>query len=275
VEAQRLYNDQMIDEGHAADTSAPVRSQTDVVISGIRDMISRGDLQAGDRLPVEKDLAARFGVSRGPLREGVRALAVLGVLETRQGDGTYVTSLDPLLLLSPLGFFAELQSGEDSAHLLGVRRILETEAAGNAAIALTDDDLAELAAILDGIDDVLADVDQELDLERFIDADSAFHRKIARASGNPALAALIESLVSRTFRARLWRAISQRGTVREAQGEHRAILAELARRDPERARIRMAVHVLDVEEFAADHPPTEGPGHQPVDGTDTFRDSVQ
>ena len=156
-----------------------------------------------------------------------------------------------------------------------VRRILETEAAGNAAIALTDDDLAELTEILDGIDEVLADDDRELDLERFIDADSAFHRKIARASGNPALAALIESLVSRTFRARLWRAISQRGTVREAQAEHRAILAELARRDPERARIRMAVHVLDVEEFAADHPPTEGSVRQPTVENEAFRDSVQ
>jgi GntR family transcriptional repressor for pyruvate dehydrogenase complex len=261
----------MIDEGQPSSTvPASGTSQTDVVISGIRELISNGTLAAGDRLPIEKDLAAQFGVSRGPLREGVRALAVLGVLETRQGDGTYVTSLDPLLLLSPLGFFAELQSREDAVHLLGVRRILETEAAGHAAIALTDDDLAELGSILDGIDEALTD-DREIDLEKFIDADSAFHRRIARASGNPALAALIESLVSRTFRARLWRAISQRGTVREAQGEHRAILAELARRDPERARIRMAVHVLGVEEFAADHPPAD----QPATATESRTEPAQ
>ena len=114
------------------------RSQTDVVIQGIKDMITGGELVAGSRLPIEKDLSARFSVSRGSLREGVRALATLGVLETRQGDGTYVTSLDPALLLSPIGFLADLQTPADSAHLLAVRRILEAESAARAALLLTD-----------------------------------------------------------------------------------------------------------------------------------------
>jgi GntR family transcriptional repressor for pyruvate dehydrogenase complex len=77
------------------------------VISNVKRMIATGELQAGDRLPIEKVLAAKWGVSRGSLREGVRALAALGVLETRQGDGTYVTQLDPMTLLSPLGFYSE------------------------------------------------------------------------------------------------------------------------------------------------------------------------
>jgi len=233
------------------DTSA--RSQTDVVIQGIKDMITDGELVAGSRLPIEKDLSARFAVSRGSLREGVRALATLGVLETRQGDGTYVTSLDPALLLSPLGFLADLQTSAGSAHLLAVRRILEAESAARAALLLTDDQLGQLSATLDRIDDILQSEDSELDLEGYIDADTEFHRIIARASGNPALAGLIESLVGRTFRARLWRAITERRAVRDTQAEHRAILSELVRRDPDRARIRMSVHVLGVEEFASDH----------------------
>src|SRR6478735_1413125 len=233
------------------DTSA--RSQTDVVIQGIKDMITDGELVAGSRLPIEKDLSARFAVSRGSLREGVRALATLGVLETRQGDGTYVTSLDPALLLSPLGFLADLQTSAGSAHLLAVRRILEAESAARAALLLTDGQLGELSATLDRIDDILQSEDSELDLEGYIDADTEFHRIIARASGNPALAGLIESLVGRTFRARLWRAITERRAVRDTQAEHRAILSELVRRDPDRARIRMSVHVLGVEEFASDH----------------------
>jgi GntR family transcriptional regulator, transcriptional repressor for pyruvate dehydrogenase complex len=227
-------------------------SQTDVVIQGITAMITAGELTAGSRLPIEKDLGDRLGVSRGSLREGVRALAMLGVLETRQGDGTYVTALDASLLLSPIGFLAELQSPEDAAHLLGVRRVLEAESAGLAAIGLTDEGLAELDRILDGVDEIITD-DPDMDLQSFIEADAAFHRGIALASGNPALAALIEGLVGRTFRARLWRAISERGTVRGTQAEHRAILDALHRRDPERARIRMAVHVLGVEEFARVH----------------------
>ena len=219
------------------------RSQTDVVIEGIKGMLTNGDLRPGSRLPVEKDLATMLGVSRGSLREGVRALATLGVLETRQGDGTYVTALDPRTLLSPLGFLADL---------LAVRRVLENESVALAATRLTDEQLAELDGILRTVDGIL-ESEPDMDLEAFIHADTEFHRLIARASGNPPLAAIIDTLVGRTFRARLWRAISHRGSVRETQAEHRAILDELMRHDPERARIRMAVHLLGVEQFSANH----------------------
>ena len=242
------YTDFMIDE----EAATGGRSQTDVVIQGIKDMLTRGDLHPGSRLPIEKELAAELGVSRGSLREGVRALATLGVLETRQGDGTYVTSLDPRTLLTPLGFLADLQQPAHAADLLAVRRVLETESASLAATRLSAEELAELDRILGVVDGIL-EHDPDMDLEAFIHADTEFHRLIARASGNPPLAAIIDTLVGRTFRARLWRAISHRGSVRETQAEHRAILDELVRRDPERARIRMAVHLLGVEEFSAAH----------------------
>lgn len=229
------------------DPVPPARSQTDVVIQGIKDLLTGGALQPGSRLPVEKDLAAQLGVSRGSLREGVRALATLGVLETRQGDGTYVTALDPSALLSPLGFLADLQQPAHASDLLAVRRVLEAESVALAAVRLTDEELDQLDRVLDGAEGT------EQDLEAFIQADTEFHRIIARAGGNPPLAALIDTLVGRTFRARLWRAISDRGAVSTTQAEHRAIVAELRRRDPERARIRMSVHLLGVEEFSAAH----------------------
>ncbi|MDQ0577243.1 GntR family transcriptional repressor for pyruvate dehydrogenase complex [Agromyces albus] len=215
-------------------------------------MIGSGELKAGDRLPIEKDLAAQLGVSRGSLREAVRSLATLGVLETRQGDGTYVTKLDSGSLLRPLEFWARLQEATQSAELLAVRRVLETESAGLAAVRLTDDELAELEGILADIDVGLTT--GNLAPEAFIDADAAFHRRIAVASGNAALAALIDSLMTRTLRGRLWRAITERDSVGEAHAEHRAILAALRTRDAERARIRMAAHLLGVEVFAAEHP---------------------
>src|SRR5690606_28107285 len=89
-------------------------SRTVEVVDGIKRMILDGELGPGDRLPVEKDLAEALGVSRGSLREGVRALSILGIVDTRQGDGTYVTSLDPGRLLSPMGFVVDLQ-GDGSA----------------------------------------------------------------------------------------------------------------------------------------------------------------
>ena len=215
-------------------------------------MLTGGKLGPGSRLPIEKDLAAQLGVSRGSLREGVRALATLGVLETRQGDGTYVTALDPRTLLSPLGFLADLQQPAHAADLLAVRRMLEAETVSLAATHLTDEELQQLDRTL-GVVDTILENEPDMDLEGFIDADTEFHRIIARASGNPALAAIIDTLVGRTFRARLWRAITHRGSVRETQAEHRAILDELVRRDPARARIRMQVHLLGVEEFSAAH----------------------
>lgn len=242
--------------------SAPTRksdaapSQTDVVIERIKAMITNGRLGAGSRLPIEKDLAAELSVSRGSLREGVRALAIMGVLETRQGDGTYVTSLDPDLLLAPMSFMVDLQTPANGTHLQSVRRVLETEAAGRAALCITEEDLAAAAGILDTVEpliDAHESVDHSVDHDAIMDADIAFHRMISRASGNPALDALIEALASRTIRARMWRAISDRGAVRETQSEHRAILAELVARDPDRARIRMSNHLLGVEEFMAAH----------------------
>ena len=227
-------------------------SRSDHVIDHVKRMIGSGELKAGDRLPIEKDLAAQLGVSRGSLREAVRSLATLGVLETRQGDGTYVTQLDPSSLLRPLEFWAGLQEATQSVDLLAVRRVLETESAGLAAVRLTDDELAALESILAEIDAGL--ITGKLEPESFIDADAAFHRRIAIASGNTALAALIDSLMTRTLRGRLWRAITERDSVGEAHADHRAILAALRTRDAERARIRMAAHLLGVEVFAAEHP---------------------
>jgi len=124
-----------------------VVSRSDDVVDGVKQMILDGRLQAGDRPPAEKELAATLGVSRGSLREGVHTLGTLGILESRHGDGTYVTTLDPALLLAPVAFVAELQDDASAFH--AVRRLLETEAAGLAALHIDDAALARLRAALD------------------------------------------------------------------------------------------------------------------------------
>jgi GntR family transcriptional regulator, transcriptional repressor for pyruvate dehydrogenase complex len=232
-----------------AATSPP---QTDVVIHQIKRLVLEGVLGPGSRLPIEKELAAKLGVSRGSLREGVRALVHLGVLETRQGDGTYVTELDAGRLLSPLGFLAELSTPGNAAQLLAVRRILEAESAALAALAIDAQGLESLAEALARADSALWPTGT--DVEAFLDADADFHIRIARSTGNVALAALIENLISRTARTRVIRAMSDRGAVQSTQAEHYAILAQLRRRDPHRARIRMEAHLLGVEDFAQSHP---------------------
>ena len=215
-------------------------------------MITSGTLGAGSRLPIEKDLAGELGVSRGSLREGVRALCIMGVLETRQGDGTYVTSLEASLLLAPMSFMVDLHAASDSSHLQAVRRILETEAAGRAALTIDKDTLAEAEAILTSVEPLVYST-AETDYQAIMEADIAFHRVVARASGNPALEALIEALASRTVRGRMWRAISEEGAVRATHAEHRAILRALDIHDPDSARLRMGTHLLAVQDFLHDH----------------------
>lgn len=231
-------------------------SQTDVVVYGIKKMIIDGRLAAGDRLPIEKDLAVELGVSRSSLREGVRALSVMGVLETRQGAGTYVTSLDPSLLLAAMGFVVDLQNTKSAANLHSVRRILETEAAGLAARFMTELELQAAQEWLDKSEAAMAT--EPVDHEAILECDIQFHRLIASCSRNPVLAALIEALASQTVRGRLWRAISEEGAQHAALAEHRAILKALRDREPDRARLRMANHLLAVEEFLHDRPVMPG-----------------
>ena len=228
-------------------------SQTDVVLQGIKHMITTGAMGPGSRLPIEKDLAVSLGVSRGSLREGVRALCIMGVLETRQGDGTYVTSLDSNLLLAPMGFMVDLQAPEHRHDLHTVRRILESEAAARAALYITDEQLAEAAAIMSAVSPLVL-AGEDLDHDAIMEADIAFHHVIAQGSNNSALAALIDALANRTQRARLWMGLHNHGRVLSSHGEHMSILGALEAHHPDRARLLMGHHLLVVEDILQDQP---------------------
>jgi DNA-binding FadR family transcriptional regulator len=221
-------------------------SRTDDVVNGIKHMILEGRLCPGERLPVEKELAEALGVSRNSLREGVRALSILGILNTRQGDGTYVTSLDASRLLAPMGFVVDLQGDGQVRHIHAIRRLLESEAARLAATRITDEALAKAKALLDEAQRILDKAPEEH--ERLIETDVAFHRVIAAHTGNPVLVGMIEALASRTVRERLWRSLREEGIDQRTHEEHIAIWRALRARDPESARIRMASHLLGVEE---------------------------
>lgn len=227
------------------------RSQWEVVIDGINDLITTGVLTPGSRLPVENDLAEKLGVSRSSLREGVRALALMGVLETKQGSGTYVTALDPATLLAPLGVLINLQRPGNVADVMLVRRTLEVEAAGRAALRISDAELTTAGRILANMESMLGRESGAHDA--VMEADVDFHRVIAQASGSPTLSAMINGLASRTVRARLWRALQKEGVERQTHAEHSSILSALTARDPDAARLRMNVHLLNVEEYLTAH----------------------
>jgi GntR family transcriptional repressor for pyruvate dehydrogenase complex len=215
---------------------------TDEAIEKIRAMITSGELRPGDRLPSEPELGAQLGLSRSSLREAVKALSLINVLDVRRGDGTYVTSLDPGLLMDAMSFAVDFQHDRSVLQFLEVRRILEPAAMAMAATVMSDEDIA-------GLSDLLDKLSPEPGVEESVDNDLEFHRRIARGSGNPVLASLIDSVSGRTQRARIWRGITQASAVRQTLDEHRAIVAALAGRRPEIARACAVVHIAGVEQW--------------------------
>ena len=215
---------------------------TDEAIERIKEMIVSGELRPGDRLPKEADLAERLGLSRNSLREAVRALSLIRVLDVKHGDGTYVTSLQPEVLLDTVGFVIDFHRDDSVLHLLEVRRILEPAATAIAAVKMTDAQLESLAALIEPIN-------AATDLNDLISTDLEFHRQIALGSGNPVLASLIESLSAPTLRARVWRGLTQEGAVARTHEQHQAIHQALVAREPELARSWATIHISGVEDW--------------------------
>ncbi|MFJ8751181.1 FadR/GntR family transcriptional regulator [Streptomyces sp. NPDC102441] len=215
---------------------------TDEAIEKIKGMIVSGALAPGDRLPKESELAAELGLSRNSLREAVRALSLIRILDVRQGDGTYVTSLDPQLLLEALSFVVDFHRDDTVLEFFAVRRILEPAATGMAALRITEEQLDALDAQLDALG-------PEPSVEELVAGDLEFHRGIVQTCGNSVLCSLLDGLSGPTTRARVWRGLTQEDAVGRTLREHRAILAALRDRDAEAARSWATVHVASVEQW--------------------------
>ena len=217
---------------------------TDEAIEKIKAMILSGTLRAGDRLPKEADLAADLGLSRSSLREAVKALSLVNILDVRRGDGTYVTSLEPGVLLEALSFIVDFHRDASVLDFLRVRRILEPAATAMAAELITDQEAEELRKLLDSLG-------PHPDVEALVANDLEFHRRISACSGNSVLCSLLDSLSGPTTRARIWRGLTQAGATERTLAEHRAILDALVSRDPEVARSWATVHIASVEQWLA------------------------
>ncbi|CAL9407710.1 HTH-type transcriptional regulator LutR [Streptomyces sp. enrichment culture] len=220
---------------------------TDEAIEKIKGMIVSGALRPGDRLPRESELAAELGLSRNSLREAVRALSLIRILDVRQGDGTYVTSLDPQLLLEALSFVVDFHRDDTVLEFLAVRRILEPAATALAATRLGEEQLDALAKQLDDLGD-------EPSVEDLVAADLDFHRAVVRGAGNSVLCSLLDGLSGPTTRARVRHGLTQEDAVGRTLREHRAILAALRDRDAEAARSWATVHIAGVEQWLRSTP---------------------
>src|SRR5437762_14283317 len=215
---------------------------TEGAIDKIRERIVSGAWGPGDRLPKESELAAELGLSRNSLREAVRALSQLRVLEVRQGDGTDFSCLEPGRLLESTGFIRHLLLGETELELYEVRRILEAAAAALAAGRIDAQEKVDLGQSLERMRAAQS-------VEELVEADVAFHAVIAKAAGNAVLTSLLASLSTRTMRIRLWHGRAADDALEETREEHRRIYEALIAGDPELARATATAHIASGERW--------------------------
>ncbi len=208
----------------------------DQAIQKIKAMIVSGELKPGERLPPEPVLAAQLGVSRSSLREAVRALTLIQVLDVRHGDGTYVTSLEPGMLVESTGFIAELLGGGREVELFQIRRILEP-AAAELAVGRIDDEAIEV------LHQLVLQMEAATSVPELTRIDIEFHRTLTRAAGNPFLTSLVDKLENETTRARQWNLMTGEGVAEVTKVEHRAIYDAVRVRDADLARATVTTHI--------------------------------
>ena len=217
-------------------------SAVEVAFEGLRAMISTGRLNAGQRFPIEAQLCTELGVSRSSLREAVRMLAALGVVETRQGSGTYVSRLRAADIVGSLTLTVGLLPLDGLLEIYELRRILEGYAAAQAAARRPD-------TLVQEMDDLLGRIEATDDPDLTAELDHRFHSMCADAGGNPTLAALLEVFRSRSRSYHLFTSPSGPKIKRVSDEGHRAIANAVAARDSGAAETAACAHVAETERW--------------------------
>ncbi|HEU5438443.1 MAG TPA: FadR/GntR family transcriptional regulator [Ktedonobacterales bacterium] len=216
------------------------------IVEQIQGRIVRGELRAGDRLPPERELALAFGASRTAVREALKTLAQMGLVDMRPGRGTIITDNTFDAMRSSLGLM--LRVGQHSPDaLVELRQIIEPEIAALAAERATETHIAALREAVEMMERSLRRADT------YIEADNRFHRTLALASRNPLIVSLVDSIVGLLSEQRA-RIFSVPGGPERGQVYHKTLLDAVERRDVERARTAMRAHLTQVSEDVAAAP---------------------
>jgi GntR family transcriptional repressor for pyruvate dehydrogenase complex len=210
------------------------------VAAQIQELIASGALRPGDRLPPERELATKFGVGRSSLRDAIRTLEVMGIVESRQGSGTVVRDLSTDSLVVPLASVLA-HKRELVIELLDVRRMIEPALAARAAANATAEELAKLEDIL------RRQADKVRRGEPSIEEDSEFHYTIALAARNGVVLRVIDVLMDLLRESRA-RSLQVKGRPERSCAGHRRILRAIKRRDGAAAEAAVLKHLKEIEE---------------------------
>ncbi len=226
-------------------SSRPSTGAAGTIVEFVRDLLERGELRPGDRLPPERAMALKTGVSRSSVRVGLRALSTMGIIHSRHGSGTFVTDGPPTLECEPLHFLAALH-GFTREEMFEARRLIEVGVAGLSATRATGE---QIAAMSDEVTSMFASLDNPQD---FLRHDIRFHQAVAAACGNPILTSLVEML-SQVFYERRRETVSRARNIRESAEMHRRIYMAIRQHNADAAREAMDRHLqLSVEAEASE-----------------------
>lgn len=160
----------------------------EIVMEQIKDIVKKGELKSGDKLPSERDLCERLQVSRTSVREALKSLQMIGLIESKHGGGNYINGNFENSLFEPLSIMF-LLLGSKSEDVLELRKMIEPQTAALAAEKITKEQLAELKEIMD-------ELNSTSDVEACVSLDKKFHYKIAQASGNLLISTIMFSVSS-------------------------------------------------------------------------------
>jgi GntR family transcriptional repressor for pyruvate dehydrogenase complex len=211
----------------------------DEVARQLQELIQAGRLKPGDRLPPERDLVRRFQVSRGSVRDALRMLEVVGLVRSRQGEGTVVQELSADSLVTPLSA-ALVPKRELLAELLELRRIVEPAFAARAAARATPQAIASMEDVL------RRQRERSRRHESTIEEDSEFHYLVATASGNAVVNRVVDLLMDLMRESRA-RSLQVDGRLERSLEGHTRILRAIRRRSPKAAEKAMRRHLVEIE----------------------------
>jgi GntR family transcriptional regulator, transcriptional repressor for pyruvate dehydrogenase complex len=212
-----------------------------------REMVShliRGDWTNGDRIPPEKELCRQLGVGRASLREAMKALEIMGMIETRLGDGTFVCHRSEFLS-RPLLWAITSSRPSDLRELVEARRLIEVELAGFAAERASAGDLKAIRGRLEQMQASLNDAGA------FQEGDVGFHLAIAAAAHNRVLHNALQ-LTRNLIESWIGRSLTQKGVAAEALSHHKQIFLAITRKEPEKAKAAMRRHLDKMADHLVD-----------------------
>jgi GntR family transcriptional repressor for pyruvate dehydrogenase complex len=209
------------------------------IVRQVKQLIAEGRLKTGDRLPPERELAEKFVVSRTSVREALRALESLGLIEIRPGEGTFVRQVSVDALVGPLALMMTSQR-EAIGELFEARRVLEPAIAALAASRATPDEVQEMERILES-------QAREVAAGRTgLAEDAAFHTAVGAAAHNHAITRIVHAIMDLLTQSRE-ESLNTPGRPTRSHQDHRRILQAIARRNSSAARQAMLDHLVAVE----------------------------